>query len=604
MTKKTVPHEKFIRRLLGTMKQDARRNMIRIPFYTVIAGLYPFCAIILPKIAIGIIEEGGTDATTRLITAMIIYLFVAGLLAYLSKLEEQLIEITNMNMRMTQLTRIAQIYQRMDFKYHEDAAFQKEYDKATKSCDNNANGVEGVANRISKLPSKAVTIMGMLILAGFLNPWVLLAIVIHVAVTMWVERQAHKYAYAMKKDVAAANRKVGYYQKTTSDFTYGKDIRIFNFRDQLLKNYHAEIDTLYVLNRKIKNHEFLLGFAGIITLLITNVAMYGVLIHQCLNGMPISSFTMYVALITSLMALMLDFGKDIAFIQNEGDYIKDFYRLLDANLIEEGTEKADMTVPVEIVFDHVTFRYPGSEKNIYTDFSFTIHAGERLAIVGTNGAGKTTLVKLICGLYPPTEGNIYINGKEIRQYKKEELYKLYGTVFQDFTILAFQIRENVTCRKDETQYDERVWEAIEKVGLKDKVQEFDKGLSQMMLKVIDENGTDLSGGQRQKLAIARALFKDAPMIIMDEPTAALDALAEAEIYESFSDMVKGKTAVYISHRLASTKFCDKIALFTPEGLAEYGTHDELMALKGKYYEMFQIQGKYYQETGATEEAAE
>ncbi len=603
MNKTQVSHEKFIRRLIGTMNQDAHRNMFRIPFYTVVAGIYPFCAIILPKIAIGIIEEGGEAATTRLITAMVFYLLVAGTLGYLSKLEEQLIEICNMGMRLTQMTRMSQVFQQMDFKYHEDAAFQKEYDKATNSCSNNANGVEGVANRISKLPAKAVTIIGMIVLAGFLNPWVLLAIVLHVAVTMWVERQAHNYAYERKTQVAAANRKIGYYQKTTSDFTFGKDIRIFNFREQLLKNYHAEIDALYALERKIKNHEFLLGFAGILTLFITNVAMYGVLIYQCLHGMPISSFTMYVALITSLMALMLDFGKDIAFIQNEGDYVKDFFRLLDANLIEEGTEMADLTVPVEIVFDHVTFRYPGSDKNIYTDFSFTIHAGERLAIVGTNGAGKTTLVKLICGLYPPTEGNIYINGKEIRQYKKEELYKLYGTVFQDFTILAFQIRENITCKKDDTQYDDRVWEAIEKVGLKDKVQEFEKGLSQMMLKVIDENGTDLSGGQRQKLAIARALFKDAPMIIMDEPTAALDALAEAEIYESFSDMVQGKTAVYISHRLASTKFCDKIALFTPEGLAEYGTHDELMALKGKYYEMFQIQGKYYQETGAAEEVA-
>lgn len=163
-------------------------------------------------------------------------------------------------------------------------------------------------------------------------------------------------------------------------------------------------------------------------------------------------------------------------------------------------------------------------------------------------------------------------------------------------ILAFPVRENVTGGGEAD--DARVQEALEKVGLWQKVQEMPEGLNQMMLKVIDENGTDLSGGQRQKLSIARGLYKDAPMVIMDEPTASLDALAEAEIYENFSDMVKGKTAVYISHRLASTKFCDRIALFDRDGLKEYGSHEELMALEGEYYRMFTVQGKYYQQEHA------
>ena len=174
------------------------------------------------------------------------------------------------------------------------------------------------------------------------------------------------------------------------------------------------------------------------------------------------------------------------------------------------------------------------------------------------------------------------------------MYQLYSAVFQDVNILAFPIRENVT-GIDENVDEARVKEALEKVGLLEKVNGFKNGLDQMMLKIIDENGTDFSGGERQKLSIARGLYKDAPMVIMDEPTAALDALAEAEIYESFSSMVQGKTALYISHRLASTKFCDKIALFDKSGLREYGTHEELMQKKGEYYHMFMVQGKYYQE---------
>jgi ATP-binding cassette subfamily B protein/ATP-binding cassette subfamily C protein len=214
--------------------------------------------------------------------------------------------------------------------------------------------------------------------------------------------------------------------------------------------------------------------------------------------------------------------------------------------------------------------------------------------VGVNGEGKSTLVKLICGLYEPNEGHIYINGTDIREIRKENLYSLYSTVFQDFTILAFTLRDNVSCGVKEND-DEKIGEVLRKVGLGKKLDSLERGLDQMMLKNIDENGTDFSGGERQKLAIARALYKDAPMVIMDEPTAALDALAEAEIYESFADLVKGKTAIYVSHRLASTRFCDKIALFDGSGVREYGTHEELMAKKGEYYNMFVVQGKYYRD---------
>lgn len=218
--------------------------------------------------------------------------------------------------------------------------------------------------------------------------------------------------------------------------------------------------------------------------------------------------------------------------------------------------------------------------------------------MGVNGAGKSTLVKLMTGLFEPTAGHIYINGRDINSFGKRQLYRLYSAVFQDVNILAFSIRDNVTGGRSndiiDNNDDSRVEEALKRVGLWKKVEGFENGLDQMMLKVIDENGTDFSGGERQKLSIARGLYKDSPMVIMDEPTAALDALAEAEIYESFSNMVEGKTAVYISHRLASTKFCDKIALFDKTGLREYGSHEELMELKGEYYHMFTVQGKYYQ----------
>lgn len=600
MEKKKYNVLSVIKRMLAHLWEQDRKQYGRILLYTLMAAVYPFMAVVLPKIAIGILEQGGDSAAENLIVAMAGYLVIAGVLTMGLNYLRSYIQTRNMRVRLLYFGDLARKLQTMDYSYHENAKFFEEYDKAMHAGNNNANGIEGLYNRMSELPAKLLTMLGMVVLAGSLSPLLLLALVGHVAVLMLTSKWTHDYEYARKEEQAKIRRKLNYYQRTTQDFSYGKDIRIFNLRSRIMENYQEELNAHLKLFAAIYNREFLLGLLGIGTLLLTNVLTYGTLVQRVLEGMPVSSFTMYVTLVTTLSALMLDFGKDLAFVWNEGEYVNDFYRLLDANLVAEGEKTMEEVLAgaenrsLEIVFDHVTFRYPGAEKNVFTDLNFTIHAGERLAIVGVNGAGKSTLVKLMTGLFAPTEGNIYINGVEIRQIKKAELYKLYSAVFQDFNILAFTIRENVGCMSENVD-DARVISALEKVGLWKKVQDIPKGLEQMMLKVIDEDGTDFSGGERQKLSIARGLYKDAPMVIMDEPTAALDALAEAEIYENFSSLVEGKTAVYISHRLASTRFCDKIALFDADGLAEYGNHDELMEQKGKYYDMFVIQGKYYQE---------
>ena len=583
-----------VKRMLQNMKVQDSKQFGRIAVYTIMAAIYPFLGVLLPKLAIGILEQGGEDAGKNLIIAMAVYAVFAGVVGFVSTKMLYIIQSQNIRIRLRYLGDTAHKLMTMDYKYVEDAKFLDENERALNAGNNNVNGIEGVYNRLSILPAKFLSIIGMIVIAGVLSPWILLALIAHVAVTMWASRQNHNYRYARKEEEAKASRRISYYYKTTHDFSYGKDIRIYNFRDRIMKNYQEEILALTSLVKKFANREYLLGFAGLFTLAVTNVLMYGILIYRAYNGMPVSSFTMYVSLITTLMTSMLSFGEDLTFIMNEGQYVGDFYRLMDEQLEKEGEGIEVPEGTLEIVFDHVSFRYPHTEKDIFKDLNFTIHKGERLAIVGVNGAGKSTLVKLMTGLFEPTEGHIYINGTDITKYSKKELYKLYSAVFQDVNILAFPIRENVACA-DKNVDDERVKEALDKVGLLKKVEGFEKGLDQMMLKVIDENGTDFSGGERQKLSIARGLYKDAPMVIMDEPTAALDALAEAEIYESFSSMVEGKTAVYISHRLASTKFCDKIALFDKDGLKEYGSHEELMQLHGSYYEMFTVQGKYYQE---------
>lgn len=595
-----------IKRMLIHMWEQDRKQYGRIAVYTLVGAAYPFLGVFLPKIAIGILEKGGETAVRDLFLAMAIYFVVAGILVSIMRYLAAYIQTRNMRIRIMYLGELSDRLQKIDYCHHEDAGFFEKYQKGMNAGSNNSNGIEGMYNKLSGLLITFLSLLGMVLLIGTLSPILLVSMIAHVAVILWTSKLTHDYEYSKKEETSKAWRRMDYYQKTTLDFSYGKDIRIFNVRKRIMDNYQAEIDAYVGLFAKIKNREFLLGLCGIVTLLISNVLTYGILVQSVINGMPVSSFTMYTAMVVSLMNLMLTFGKDLAFLWNEGEYVHDFYKLLDEpSLIVEGDKTAAEVMnttevekkTLEIVFDHVTFRYPGTEKNIFTDLNFTIHSGERLAIVGVNGAGKSTLVKLMTGLFAPTEGHIYVNGVDITTMKKSELYSLYSAVFQEVNVLAFTIRENVACASEHVD-DVRVKEALEKVGLWKKVEGFEHGLDQMMLKVIDENGTDFSGGERQKLSIARALYKDAAMVIMDEPTAALDALAEAEIYENFSSLVEGKTAVYISHRLASTRFCDKIALFDADGLAEYGNHDELMEAKGKYYEMFMIQGKYYQEENA------
>jgi ATP-binding cassette subfamily C protein len=251
--------------------------------------------------------------------------------------------------------------------------------------------------------------------------------------------------------------------------------------------------------------------------------------------------------------------------------------------------------PYEIEFRNVSFRYPGSNVDIYKKLNLKIPRGQRLAIVGHNGAGKTTFVKLLCRLYDVTEGEILLNGINIKYFKKEEYLRLFSAVFQEVKILAFSAGENVALEEQEDIDEERLKQSLEQAGISEKIAALAKGSKTSLLKFLDDEGVELSGGENQKISIARALYKNGPIMVLDEPTAALDALAEYNTYLNFNQMVGQKTAIYISHRLASTIFCDTIAMFEQGEIIEYGSHTELLAKQGKYWDMYETQAKYYKE---------
>lgn len=254
----------------------------------------------------------------------------------------------------------------------------------------------------------------------------------------------------------------------------------------------------------------------------------------------------------------------------------------------------------EIEFRNVTYIYGGAEKPTLNNLSFTLHKGEKLALVGLNGAGKTTIVKLMCGLYDPTEGEILLNGKPVNSYNRDEYFTLFGAVFQDIALLAVTIAENIAGADADNFDRERVYDCLKKAGLYDKVMSLPEKENTRLVKSVFENATELSGGQTQKLALARALYKDAPILLLDEPTAALDPIAEQEMYLKYADFTKGKSSVFISHRLASTRFCDRIIMIENGTLTETGTHAQLMVQCGKYAELFELQSSYYNDKGGAD----
>lgn len=582
-----------LKRMLKNVANQNPKLFLLCGIYTVTAAVYPFLAVLLPKFFLTELQKGAAAMPEQVLRIAAGYFIIAGTVGFIQRYLKHM-PYSELSLLRLDYVRLACVkVMEMAYPNTEDAQFMQKYDKAFLATQSNDNGVEGIYHKLYEMPAVFLTTVALGVFIGRLSIWVLLGLFLNLAAVVWISRKNHSFRYGKKEEEAGLRRKVSYYNKVSGDFTYGKDIRMYGLKNRILDNAAEEISRYKNLNRILAAKEYRLGFIGLAAVLLGDVLTYGTLIIRTMGGMSIADFSMYLTASLTLSVYLKQAAEQLSFVVNEGQYVHEMYCFLDEDMGERGGKRQAITGDtLEIVFDDVSFRYPNTEKYIYRHLNLRIQKGERLAVVGINGAGKSTLVKLMMGLFDVTEGEIRINGIPIREFDKKALYSMFAAVFQEINILAFTVRENVVgCLNDID--DERVNKALEKVGLTEAINALPEKTEQMMLKVVEEDGTMLSGGQNQKLAIARALYKDANMVILDEPTAALDALAEAEIYENLSSLVKGKTAVFISHRLASTRFCDHIALFDKEGLKEYGTHDELMERRGSYYEMFTVQGKYY-----------
>ena len=411
-------------------------------------------------------------------------------------------------------------------------------------------------------------------------------------------RTAHKYAEKEKnffQNRAGTEEKLDYLNNNIFfNYRAGKIIRIFGMQDMLLKSGGREFNEgfrFYIRRIHAKRGETVenLATSGLFT-----VFSYLLVVLKIISrAITVGAFTRYVGALNQFGSACASLIEYNAAIRRNAVYMGEFLAFLD---VEE--KHSHGTIPVEkrddgeyeLAFEDVSFRYPGSEKYVLKNVNCRLDMKRKMAVVGRNGAGKTTFIKLLCGLYEPTEGHITLNGVDIRKYKPVEYRDLFGVVFQDFRLFSFPVWENVATGYERD--DDRLWKTLYQAGAREFVKNMPEGLETLLYKDTGE-GVEISGGEAQKLAIARALYKDGALVVLDEPTAALDPLAEAEVYARFDEMTEGKTSIYISHRMSSCRFCDDIMVFDDGRIAERGSHETLLAAGGLYSQLWNAQAKYY-----------
>ena len=557
----------------------------------ILRAVQPFVSIMMTPL---IIDEliGGRDIR-KLLTYVAVIAIGGTFLSLLGSITDVIMEKYDEKMNNYFTEEMSLRVMELDFQLTEDKKALDQIEKARTGMDWYSGGVHGISMQVFQMISNIIKIAGVIVLILLHAPILFAITALLLVINTVINSRGNRIEIEAFNKLSKSNRIFSYLAWELVDFRYGKDIRLYDAQDMMVEkwncyNYDAlgnwkwQADQMLPLNSIKTVCDAVKDFCTYLylgILVITGKITIGTF-SQMLNAGSVFH--------SSMQGLIWNIQELVKRTNYAYEYVK-FMNYPPA--ITKGSHPVE-DGPHTIEFKNVSFTYPNTDVKVLDGVNITLHPGEHLSIVGLNGAGKTTFIKLLCRLYDTTDGEILLDGINIKDYDYNEYMALFSPVFQDFNLLAFSIKDNIIL--DHTCEEEDLRNLTRQTGLKEKTDSLEKGTDTILFKFFDEAGIEPSGGEQQKIAIARALFKKAPIVILDEPTAALDPVAEYDIYRQFDTLVGKKTAIYISHRLSSCKFCDRIAVFSEGRVKEYGTHDELVSKPdGIYAEMFAAQARYY-----------
>lgn len=490
----------------------------------------------------------------------------------------------------------------VDYDYLEDEGYQKISGNAWRV----ARYGQGVARAMTMLPEFITYSVGVVVYGALLarrSVVLLLAVAGSVGISLWLLSIARKKHAENYEKLEHSAKKAGYITSSATDSAAGKDIRIYRLMDWFLKKYDEALADIGHIYRVIHHWYLFRNVAHAFTQLVMDGLAFGLLGYMLVKGeITAAEFVFYIGLVSGFSLYFEGAVRQIMGYSNVSasiSYMREFLETEDRWNRGEGLGAEKMKRfrerPVKLELRNVSFTYPGSEKPTLKNINVVIEPGEKIALIGLNGAGKTTLVKLICGFYHPTEGEILLNDVPIEQFNREEYYSMVAVLFQDSTLLATTLDENLTGQRPGEIDRERLDKALKLARFDSVYEKLPKKGEELLVREVNEGSADFSGGEKQKMLFARALYQNAPLVILDEPTAALDPIAENELYLNYGKTMENKTGIYISHRLSSTRFCDRILLLEHGEIIEEGTHDSLLAENKRYAELFGVQSQYYRE---------
>lgn len=557
----------------------------------------PIITAYIPKAMIDCIEQGATVGRLTLVVALLSVL--VALTTWLSPFLQELLLGSARIIRMRYAVMAFNKNLNTDYINIESLEGREKNNRATEFYRSYYSASADFLDTCNQMLVCLVGVITSLTLIYKINFIMILLIFSTCIAEFFLLRYLNKEEKDVKNERNGVFVKFDYYYSLSKDLTASKDIRLYGFTEHFLFSIAKFISVLEKIVSKYMHQSIKVGGTRALLNFLRELIAYAYLTYLvCTGSLSVSDFIFYFGIITGFSNWIMSFVYLYSNMERCCNDCQAFRDFVESDEEKQCKPNVDFKDVESIEFKNVSFTYPSAENSTINNMSFKVKKGENIAVVGENGAGKTTAVKLLCGLYYATKGDILVNGKSIKDFSLNSYFDLFSVVFQDYRFLPMTVAENICAS---VNYDkEKLYGAFEKAGIKDKINSLADKENTYMVKDVYKDAADFSGGEKQKLLLAKAVYKNSPILILDEPTAALDPIAENELYLKYSEITDNKISFFISHRLSSTRFCDRIFFIKDGTVAESGTHEELMKLKGNYYRMYQVQSYYYKEMGGSE----